>query len=117
MMNKNKRQVKALSVSSSKTEKGMKKLRANMDRYFDKLDERWRELPLRKQHQYTLYFFVGYLLLTVAVIGKVMYDTSKSGNGMVIEHIENPVLKKTESPARLQDTLSTILKKKIYERK
>ena len=117
MMNKNKRQVKALSVSSSKTEKGMKKLRANMDRYFDKLDERWRELPLRKQHQYTLYFFVGYLLLTVAVIGKVMYDTSKSGNDMVIEHIENPVLKKSESPARLQDTLSTILKNKIYERK
>ena len=30
-----------------------------MDRYFDKLDERWRALPLRKQHQYTLYFFVG----------------------------------------------------------
>jgi hypothetical protein len=116
-MNKNKRQVKALSVSSSKTEKGMKKLRANMDRYFDKLDERWRELPLRKQHQYTLYFFVGYLLLTMAVIGKVMYDTSKSGNDIIIEHIENPVLKKSESPARLQDTLSTILKNKIYERK
>ena len=64
-----------------------------MDRYFDKLDERWRALPLRKQHQYTLYFFVGYLLLTVAVIGKVMYDTSKSGNGMVIEHMKTLSLK------------------------
>lgn len=95
----------------------MKKLRANMDRYFDKLDERWRALPLRKQHRYTLYFFLGYLLITVAVIGKVMYDTSKSGNDIIIEHIENPVLKKSESPARLQDTLSTILKNQIYERK
>ena len=95
----------------------MKKLRANLDRYFDNLDERWRALPLRKQHQYTLYFFLGYLLITVAVIGKVMYDTSKSGNDIIIEHIENPVLKKSESPARLQDTLSTILKNKIYERK
>lgn len=87
-----------------------------MDRYFDKLDERWRELPLRKQHQYTLYFFVGYLLLTMAVIGKVMYDTSKSGNDIIIEHIENPVLKKVKA---LQDyrTQSTILKNKIYERK
>lgn len=94
----------------------MKKLRANMDRYFDKLDERWRALPLRKQHQYTLYFFVGYLLLTVVVIGKVMYDTSKSGNNMVIEHIENPVLK-NGNPARLQDGVSTILKNQIYERK
>ena len=49
----------------------MKKLRANMDRYFDKLDERWQALPVRKQHQYTLYFFVGYLLLTAGVIFKV----------------------------------------------
>ena len=72
----------------------MKKLRANIDSYFDKLDERWRTFPLRKQHQYTLYFFVGYLLLTAAVIFKVWYDTAKSGNDMVIEHIENPVLKK-----------------------
>ncbi len=88
-----------------------------MDRYFDKLDDRWRALPLRKQHQYTLYFFVGYLLLTTMVIGKVWYDTKKSDNSMVIEHIENPVLKKKESPARLQDTVSTILKNKIYERK
>lgn len=87
-----------------------------MDRYFDKLDERWRALPLRKQHQYTLYFFVGYLLLTVSVIFKVWYDTSKTSNDMVIRHIENPVLKQNESPAILQDTLSTILKNKIYER-
>ena len=95
----------------------MKKLRANIDSYFDKLDERWRTLPLRKQHQYTLYFFVGYLLLTAGVIFKVWYDTAKSDNDMVIEHIENPVLEKKGSPALLKDTLSTILKYKIYERK
>ncbi|WP_339679877.1 nitrogen regulatory IIA protein [Cyclobacterium marinum] len=94
----------------------MKKLKANMDRYIDRLDERWQALPVRKQHQYTLYFFAGYLLLTVAVIGKVMYDTSKSGNDMVIEHIENPV-PKSKNPARLQDSVSTILKNQIYERK
>ncbi|MGM8363318.1 nitrogen regulatory IIA protein [Flavobacterium sp. ARAG 55.4] len=94
----------------------MKKLKANMDRYFDQLDERWRALPLRKQRQYTLYFFVVYLLLTVVVIGKVMYDTSKSGNNMVIKHIENPVLK-NGNPAKLQDSVSTILKNQIYERK
>lgn len=87
-----------------------------MDRYFDKLDERWRALPLRKQRQYTLYFFVVYLLLTVVVIGKVMYDTSKSGNDMVIEHIDNRVIK-NGNPARLQDSVSTILKNQIYERK
>ena len=78
-----------------------------MDRYFDKLDERWQALPVRKQHQYTLYFFVGYLLLTTGVIFKVWYD-KKSGNDMIIEHIENPVHKKNGSPARLQDSVSTI---------
>lgn len=95
----------------------MKRLRANIDSYFDKLDNRFRALPLRRQHQYTLYFFVGYLLLTAAVILKVWYDTAKSDNDMVIEHTENPVLEKNESPARLQDTLSTILKNTIYEGK
>ncbi|AIM35296.1 nitrogen regulatory IIA protein [Sphingobacterium sp. ML3W] len=95
----------------------MKKIRKNMGRYFDKLDDRWRALPLRKQHLYILYFFVGYLLLTAGVIFKVWYDTAKSGNDMVIEHIENPILKKNESPAKWQDTISTILKNKFYERK
>jgi len=72
----------------------MKKIRANLDSYFDKVDERWRALSMRKQHLYTLYFFISYLLLTAFVICKVWYDTSKSENDMVIEHIENPVLKK-----------------------
>ncbi len=88
-----------------------------MDRYFDQLDDRWRALPMRKQHKYTLYFFLGYLLLTAGVIAKVWYDTGKSENDMHIEHIENPVLKKKESPASLQDSISIILKNKIYERK
>ncbi len=88
-----------------------------MDRYFDKLDDRWRELPVRKQHQYTLYFFVGYLLLTAGVIGKVMYDTGKHNDAINIRHIENPILKKNGSPASPQDTVSTIFKNEIYERK
>jgi hypothetical protein len=95
----------------------MKKLRENMVRYFNKLDERWQALPLRKQHKYTLYFFMAYLLLTAGVIFKVWYDIATSDDSMVIGHIENPVLKKNESPASLQGTLLTILKNKIYERK
>ena len=95
----------------------MKKLRATIDRYFDQLDKRWQALPLRKQHQYMLYFFVGYLLLTAGVIGKVWYETSKSRNDIGIEHIENPIHKKNESPTKLQDTLTTIYKNKIYESK
>ena len=72
----------------------MKKLRANMGKWFDKMDERWRALPIEKQQKYILYLFVAYLLLTGEVIFKVWYDTGKSNTDMVIDHIENPVLKK-----------------------
>ncbi|TGD58998.1 nitrogen regulatory IIA protein [Flavobacterium humi] len=95
----------------------MKKLRANLEKWFDELDERWRALTLRKQQQYTLYFFVGYLLLTAGVICKVCLDTARSDNDMLINHIEKPALKKKESPRAIKDTLKTILKNKIYEGK
>ncbi|SJN18523.1 hypothetical protein FM120_01095 [Sphingobacterium faecium PCAi_F2.5] len=95
----------------------MKKWKATMDKWFDKLDQRWRALPVRRQHRYTLYLFLGYLLLTAGVIGKVWYDAGKPDNSIVIEHIENPVLQKKKSPAALQDTVSTILKNQFYERK
>jgi hypothetical protein len=94
----------------------MKKLRATMERYFDKLDECWRVLPIQKQHQCMLYFFVGYLLLTAGIIGKVWYETSKSRNDIGIEHIENPIHNKNESPTKLDDTLTIIYKNKIYEK-
>lgn len=95
----------------------MRKLQAQMDTWFEKMDERWLALPIRKQHRYALYFFTGYLLLTAGVIFKVWDDTAKSYNNMIIDHIETPVLSIKESPALLQDTLQTILKNKIYERK
>ncbi|TDE29371.1 nitrogen regulatory IIA protein [Flavobacterium ranwuense] len=94
----------------------MKNLRTNLNKLFDRLDQRWQALPVKKQHSYTLCFFTGYLLLTIGVIFKVGLDTTRSDNDMVIKHIENPVGKKKESLAT-QDTLITILKNKIYEGK
>ena len=88
----------------------MEKLRTDIGKRFEKLDKRWRTMPLSKQRKYTLYFFAGYLLLTAGVIFKVWYDANKSNSDMVIKHIENPVFKK-RGPALLQDTLSTIFKK------
>lgn len=94
----------------------MKNLRKNMERFYDKLDKRWQSLSVGKQRRYTLYFFVGYLMLSIGVVFKVWYDTNGSKNNLHIEHIENPVLKKREKNTELQDTLATILKNKIYER-
>lgn len=72
----------------------MKKIRADMDRFFDTLDNRWRGLPLRKQHQYTLYLFFGYVLVTAGVIFQICYQMAEPSSKVSIEHIENPVLKK-----------------------
>ncbi|MEO8172235.1 MAG: nitrogen regulatory IIA protein [Sediminibacterium sp.] len=95
----------------------MKNVRTKMEQWFDRLDERWRSLPVGRQHRYMLCFFAGYLLLTLGVIFKVWYDTARPDDKMVIRHIEKPVLKNEESPADLQDTIVTILKNKTYERK
>ena len=88
-----------------------------MDKYFDKLDKRWQAMPVKKQHNYTLYFFTGYVLLTVGVISKVWLDTARTNANIEIKHIENPVPKKKERPATIPDTLITTIKNKIYERK
>lgn len=94
----------------------MKKLRENINSFFERLDERWRSLPSGKQRRYTIYLFLGYLSLTIGAIINAWYDGSKTRDEMAIEHIENPVLK-SQDPARSQDSLSTIFKYKIYERK
>lgn len=95
----------------------MKNLKINMDKWFDKQEEQWIAMSVKKQHQYILYFFMGYVLLTAVVIFKVWYDITKTDNGISIEHIQNPILKKKESATSLQDSLSIILKNKIHERK
>ncbi|MEC3880276.1 nitrogen regulatory IIA protein [Parapedobacter sp. 10938] len=99
----------------------MKKLQDKIDRLMDRLDERWRALPRRKQRRYTICLFAGYLLLTAGVIAKLRYDTGKPGNILQPEHIVspinpiNPILQKNEKPASLQDTSITILKDKTHE--
>lgn len=72
----------------------MKKIRAQIEEHFDWLDDRFRALPLKKQRQFTLYFFMGYLLLTAAVIWNVWYDVATSNEVVKIKHIENLVHKK-----------------------
>lgn len=94
----------------------MKNLRTIINSRIDRLDERWRELPWKKQHRYMLLLFAGYALLSIIVLVKVCYDVGKSNEGINIEHIENPVIKQNKSSAQSQDSISKILKNKLYER-
>lgn len=72
----------------------MKKLRNEIEDWFEKLEKSWRELPLKNQQKLTLYFLAGYLLLSVGVIFKIWYEIEKSHNDNGIAHIENPLIKK-----------------------
>lgn len=94
----------------------MKNIRNTIDKWMDSLDQRWEKLPLKRQHQYLLYFFAGYLLLTTVVIANVWSDTAESKNDLDIRHIESTVPLQKKSSAALQDSLKSILKNKIYER-
>lgn len=94
----------------------MKTVRTTIGRWLEKQDKSWRALSSDKQRNYTIRLFLAYLLLTAVVILRVWYGIAKSDNRMVIEHIDCPERKK-ESPALQLDTLTTILKETIYERK
>lgn len=94
----------------------MKKLRAKISKWFDRLDEQWRTLPVKRQRRYTLLLFGGYALLSLVVILKVCYDVAQSNNKITIEHIENPVIQQKKSQVPPQDSISKILKNKLYER-
>jgi len=93
----------------------MKKLKANIKLQISKIDQKFRALPLKKQHQYTLYFFIGYLLITAGVICQVWYETSKSKVKYNIKHIENSLLKHQQSHTNIENSL-IFLRNKIYER-
>ena len=67
----------------------MKNLRTTIDKQFEKLDLRWRNLPVRTQVRYVLYLFAFYLLMGVGVLVKVFYDLGR-GDKIAISHIEVP---------------------------
>lgn len=79
-------------------------------------EKSWQALSPAKQRSCTLCLFLAYLLLTIGVISKLWCDMAKPDNSMVIDPIDSPVRKK-ESPDSKLDTLSTLVKESIYERK
>lgn len=74
----------------------MKNIRTTIDKELEKLDLRWRNLPVRKQIRYVLYLFAFYLLMGVGVLVKVFYDLGK-GDKIDISHIELPAVIRNES--------------------
>jgi hypothetical protein len=69
----------------------MKNLRTTLHYEFEKLDLKWRNLPLKKQIRYVLYLFAFYMLLGVGVLVKVFYDL-RNADEIEIEHINVPLV-------------------------
>lgn len=90
----------------------MKQLRKKINKTIDRWDKQWQQLPIKKQRLYTLYFFMGYLLLSGGIIFKVWLSLGQSKDPVTIEHLEHPVLPVENKSKILQDTLPIILKKK-----
>lgn len=74
----------------------MKNIRTTINKELEKLDRRWRNLPVSKQMRYVLYLFAFYLLLGVGMFVKVFYDLS-SGDAIAMSHIELPTVIQHES--------------------
>lgn len=92
----------------------MKQLRMIINGWLGKLEAWWREVPIKKQHRYARCFFGGYLILTIAVLVEVWHETKTADFVPVTRHIENPVLPKKKPGAPTRDSISIILKKKMY---
>ncbi|HRQ18503.1 MAG TPA: nitrogen regulatory IIA protein [Agriterribacter sp.] len=92
----------------------MEKLRVRLEAWLSKWGSRWQALPVGKQQKYILLLFIFYLLLSIGVILKVWYDLLQPGQRITMEHIENPLLLKKDSGTSVQDSISKILKNKMY---
>ncbi|MDR6919521.1 nitrogen regulatory IIA protein [Chryseobacterium sp. 2987] len=86
-------------------------LRTKIENRIDELDERWRELPVKKQRKYTLYFFICYTALTLFVVAKVCVESGEVDQEVAVRHIENPVVKVKKSSQDQRDSISLTLKK------
>ncbi|WET69070.1 TraL conjugative transposon family protein [Sphingobacterium sp.] len=78
----------------------MKDLSTKIEHWFDKLDNRWRQVPIRIQRMVAILFFSLYALLSLYVIAKVCFDLGRASNEMVVEHIESPEIQKQPSPQK-----------------
>lgn len=71
--------------------------RNNLDVWTNTLDKRWRRLPLKKQRIYTIYMFLGYLIVTVLIVLQICLGYPLTKHNYRIEHIDNPSIPKQKN--------------------
>ena len=95
----------------------MKKVKTYINNELRETKEQWSKLSVKQQRRTVLIIFAGYFSICMIVIIKACYNIETGNTPMVIEHIENPVLNNRDSSLKKMDSLSQVLKNKLYERK
>lgn len=80
----------------------MKNLSTKIENWFDRMDSRWRQVPIKTQRIVAILFFCAYALLSLYVIAKVCFDLGRASNEIVVEHIESPEMQKHHSPVEAE---------------
>lgn len=79
----------------------------------DLVEKKWAKLSAKRQRHSILMIFLAYFILSVIVMSKACHNM-QNHTAINIEHINNPILKKT-IPGKT-DSLTKILKYQLYER-
>lgn len=67
----------------------MKKLRLKIDHSIEKLELKWKTLPVKQQRRFTKGFFIGYAVITLFAIFGVWFTSGESPKILSIGHINN----------------------------
>ncbi len=94
----------------------MDKLRLSINNWVERLETRWVLLPIESQRKIILYFFIGYILITLVTIVDVWHEVQKSATGIEVEHIN--LLPKIKVPHTTKENTNELLifKDNLYER-
>jgi hypothetical protein len=88
----------------------MKTTKITIAGWQDRLDSRWKSLPVKRQRKYTRILFMAYLCLTAGILAQYCAQAGQA-QPMVIRHIDN---KGVTTAAEKQGNHQSI-KKQAYE--
>ncbi|WP_312508851.1 nitrogen regulatory IIA protein [Chryseobacterium culicis] len=91
----------------------MKNIRTKITEELEKLDLKWRRLPLKTQCRYVIMLFAFYLVTGIGVLVKVCYDLGREDAHMAIQHIESPGIQKKGNQG---DSASSNIKSNLHGR-
>jgi len=92
----------------------MEKFKHTIVTWQDRLDCRWRALPVPQKRRIVIFSFAAYLLVTLAVVLQAMGILGAAHDEVMIEHIRNPLAK--DAAAKNQMHINYQLKYENNER-